>query len=154
MRAPSSSGTKCLGPMRDQTKEVSYSYVLMVQHLIERCLLLYMDRDECARALAKYARVKPVITSTVWNELEKENKEFFKQYATHRTDHKARSFDRLLEDATAKLCAQKLSECSEMLRGSLKGNRPCGPSHKSTVIVSSQPIVPLTTAPTSHAAAC
>eukprot|EP00850_Spirogloea_muscicola_P023248 SM000342S12964 [mRNA] locus=s342:33390:34527:+ [translate_table: standard] len=62
-------------------REVSHSYILMVQHLIERCLLLHMDQEECAKTLAKYASVKAVITNTVWKELEKENKEFFLAYA-------------------------------------------------------------------------
>lgn len=35
-------------------------------------------------ALSKHADIKPVITSTVWKELEKENKEFFESYAKSR----------------------------------------------------------------------
>ncbi|MBA0581003.1 hypothetical protein Gorai_023197 [Gossypium raimondii] len=51
-----------------------------VQHLIERCLLLYMNRQQCVKALAKYASIRPCITITVWRELEKENKDFFEAY--------------------------------------------------------------------------
>ncbi|KAI7751218.1 hypothetical protein M8C21_021287 [Ambrosia artemisiifolia] len=39
-----------------------------------------MSKDECMEALSKHANIKAVITSTVWNELEKENKEFFESY--------------------------------------------------------------------------
>ncbi|GLT33252.1 hypothetical protein SLA2020_078560 [Shorea laevis] len=57
-----------------------HEYIKMVQHMIERCLLLHMSRDDCVMALAKHARIEPVITLTVWRELLKENKEFFRAY--------------------------------------------------------------------------
>ncbi|KAI3809021.1 hypothetical protein L1987_24987 [Smallanthus sonchifolius] len=53
----------------------------MVQHLIEKCLIFHMSKDECMEALSKHANIKAVITSTVWNELEKENREFFESYS-------------------------------------------------------------------------
>ncbi|MBA0660863.1 hypothetical protein Goklo_012812, partial [Gossypium klotzschianum] len=43
-----------------------------------------MSKEECMEALSKHASIKPVITSTVWNELEKENKEFFEAYTRNR----------------------------------------------------------------------
>jgi uncharacterized protein (TIGR01589 family) len=89
--------------------EVSYSYVLMVQHLIEWCILLYMERDQCVKSLAKYARVKPVITLTVWNELEKNNPDFFAAYARSRSHRRAQSYECTLEDSIARLRAQSLS---------------------------------------------
>ncbi|MQM20633.1 hypothetical protein Taro_053656, partial [Colocasia esculenta] len=52
-----------------------------VQHLIEKCLLLHLNKEECVEALSKHANIDPVITSTVWKELAKENKEFFESYA-------------------------------------------------------------------------
>ncbi|KAB2060131.1 hypothetical protein ERO13_A11G325800v2 [Gossypium hirsutum] len=58
----------------------SASYIHMVHHLIEECLIFNMSKEECMEALSKHANVKPVITSTVWNELQKENKEFFEAY--------------------------------------------------------------------------
>ncbi|KAF5799932.1 putative angiotensin-converting enzyme 2 [Helianthus annuus] len=60
--------------------DISASYIHMVQHLIEKCLIFQMSKDECMEALSKHANIKAVITSTVWNELEKENKEFFESY--------------------------------------------------------------------------
>ncbi|XP_064983167.1 uncharacterized protein LOC135623768 [Musa acuminata AAA Group] len=58
----------------------SASYIRMVQHLIEQCLVFHMNKNECMEALAKHANIQPVITSTVWKELEKENEEFFQTY--------------------------------------------------------------------------
>ncbi|KAI4328215.1 hypothetical protein L6164_020587 [Bauhinia variegata] len=57
-----------------------HSYIRMVQHLIERCLLFRMSQDQCIKALAEHANIKPLVTLTVWKELQKENKEFFRAY--------------------------------------------------------------------------
>ncbi|XP_031500799.1 uncharacterized protein LOC116264616 isoform X2 [Nymphaea colorata] len=72
------------------------SYIRMVQHLIERCLILRMARDDCVQALARHAGIEPLVTLTgdpslpfpampvtsdlLWNELMKANKEFFQTY--------------------------------------------------------------------------
>ncbi|KAL0915049.1 hypothetical protein M5K25_015448 [Dendrobium thyrsiflorum] len=66
--------------------ESSASYIHMVQHLIEKCLLFRMNKEECMEALNKHANIKPVITSTVWAELEKENREFFAAYAMEKEE--------------------------------------------------------------------
>ncbi|EEF40930.1 uncharacterized protein LOC8281764 [Ricinus communis] len=55
-------------------------YIRMVQHLIERCLLFHMSRDDCIKALEKHANIQPVITLAVWRGLLKENKGFFQAY--------------------------------------------------------------------------
>ncbi|KAH9773196.1 transmembrane protein [Citrus sinensis] len=55
-----------------------HSYIRM--HLIERCLLLHMSRDQCIKALAEHAGIRPLVTLTVWRELQKENKDFFRAY--------------------------------------------------------------------------
>ncbi|KAL6186954.1 hypothetical protein ACLB2K_043072 [Fragaria x ananassa] len=52
----------------------------MVQHLIEKCLLFHMSRDQCIKALARHANITPLITLTVWRELQKENRHFFQAY--------------------------------------------------------------------------
>ncbi|XP_022951733.1 uncharacterized protein LOC111454474 [Cucurbita moschata] len=57
-----------------------HAYIRMIQHLIERCLLLHMSRDECVKALTRHANIRPLITLTVWKELQKENTEFFRAY--------------------------------------------------------------------------
>ncbi|XP_074365285.1 uncharacterized protein LOC141706424 [Apium graveolens] len=67
--------------MTDSSSAAATSYIRMVQHLIEECILFNMSKEECMEALAKHANILPVITSTVWKELEKENKEFFEAYS-------------------------------------------------------------------------
>ncbi|XP_052195578.1 uncharacterized protein LOC127803416 [Diospyros lotus] len=57
-----------------------HTYIRMVQHLIERCLLFHMTRDDCITALAKHARIHPLVTITVWEGLLKENMGFFQAY--------------------------------------------------------------------------
>ncbi|XP_059667777.1 uncharacterized protein LOC132313130 [Cornus florida] len=64
----------------------SASYIRLVQHLIEECIIFNMSKEECMEALSKHANIKPVITSTVWKELEKENKEFFEAYTEGREE--------------------------------------------------------------------
>ncbi|CAB4284438.1 unnamed protein product [Prunus armeniaca] len=68
----------------------SASYIHMVHHLIEECIIFNMSKEECMEALSKHANIKPIITSTVWKELEKENKEFFEAYTKNR---EARAFE-------------------------------------------------------------
>ncbi|XP_006345928.1 uncharacterized protein [Solanum tuberosum] len=65
------------------------SYIYMVQHLIEKCLIFHMTKEECIEALSKHANIKSVITVTVWNELEKENREFFEAYAKSHNKNRA-----------------------------------------------------------------
>ncbi|GMI79732.1 hypothetical protein like AT5G02580 [Hibiscus trionum] len=69
--------------------ESSASYIHMVHHLIEECLIFNMSKEECMEALSKHANIEPVITSTVWNELQKENKEFFEAYTSGRDQRAA-----------------------------------------------------------------
>ncbi|KAL3839577.1 hypothetical protein ACJIZ3_024168 [Penstemon smallii] len=71
----------------------SAKYIHMVQHLIEECILFNMSKEECMEALNKHANIKPVITSTVWKELEKENKEFFETYKKKREERAAEASD-------------------------------------------------------------
>ncbi|URD89963.1 plant-specific domain TIGR01589 family protein [Musa troglodytarum] len=102
--SPHSTYRPPLSPSHSTTLKLA----VIVQHLIEQCLVFQMSKDECMEALAKHADIKPVITSTgipsstpkntshsfvswsvrymvsscvaVWKELEKENKEFFQAY--------------------------------------------------------------------------
>ncbi|KAK7245232.1 hypothetical protein RIF29_40067 [Crotalaria pallida] len=64
----------------------SASYIHLVHRLIEECILFNMSKEECMEALSKHANINPVITSTVWKELEKENKEFFEAYTRSRAE--------------------------------------------------------------------
>ncbi|KAF6148860.1 hypothetical protein GIB67_014231 [Kingdonia uniflora] len=83
----------------------SASYIRMVQHLIEKCLIFQMTKEECMEALSKHANMKPVITSTVWKELEKENKEFFDNYKRNRQD-------RMSESETTQMIQNMISNSS------------------------------------------
>ena len=60
------------------------SYIRLVQHLIEKCICYDMNKEECVQALEKHANIMPAVTSTVWKELEKENREFFETYKKDR----------------------------------------------------------------------
>ncbi|EEF39338.1 uncharacterized protein LOC8260844 [Ricinus communis] len=86
----------------------SASYIHMVQHLIEKCLIFHMTKEECMEALSKHANITPVITSTVWNELEKENKEFFEAYIESK-----RKDDRMSEEETSQMIQKMISESSK-----------------------------------------
>ncbi|MCD7463015.1 hypothetical protein HAX54_049791 [Datura stramonium] len=69
------------------SSDSSASYIHMVQHLIEM-LDFQNDKERCMEALSKHANIQPVITATVWKELEKENKEFFETYSqSQKKDH-------------------------------------------------------------------
>ncbi|XP_020680677.1 uncharacterized protein LOC110098252 isoform X2 [Dendrobium catenatum] len=74
------------------------SYIRM--HLIEKCLLHRMNKEECIDALNKHANIKPVITSTVWGELEKENGEFFEAYERERQNQttEAKAAEKVIEE--------------------------------------------------------
>ncbi|XP_021739623.1 uncharacterized protein LOC110706020 [Chenopodium quinoa] len=85
----------------------SASYIHMVQHLIEKCMIFKMTKEECMEALSKHANIKPVITSTVWKELEKENKEFFEAYSTKSKN------DRMSEAETSEMIQKMISDSSK-----------------------------------------
>ncbi|XP_021295708.1 uncharacterized protein LOC110425200 isoform X2 [Herrania umbratica] len=83
----------------------SSSYIHLVQHLIEKCLIFNMTKEECMETLSKHANIKPVITSTVWNELEKENKEFFEAYAQSQSKQ-----DRMSTEETSQMIQKMISD--------------------------------------------
>jgi len=37
---------------------------MQVQNLIERCMLFHMSQEQCIRALAEHAGIKPLVTVT------------------------------------------------------------------------------------------
>ncbi|CAI5457894.1 unnamed protein product [Closterium sp. Yama58-4] len=91
MGPPARSSVTAGSPASADSRESTRSYVQMVQHLIERCLLLNLSREECVVALAKHAGVKPAITVTVWKALEKENQSYFVEYSKQRIQRRAES---------------------------------------------------------------
>ncbi|KAF3784458.1 hypothetical protein EJ110_NYTH30101 [Nymphaea thermarum] len=54
----------CLGREQPCLCCQPHSYIRMVQHLIERCLILRMGRDDCVQALARHAGIEPLVTLT------------------------------------------------------------------------------------------
>ncbi|CAN1310892.1 hypothetical protein LINPERPRIM_LOCUS28235 [Linum perenne] len=40
------------------------SFIRVVQHLIERCLVLHMSREQCVKSLALHASIPPIVTLT------------------------------------------------------------------------------------------
>ncbi|KAJ1286131.1 hypothetical protein BS78_03G329300 [Paspalum vaginatum] len=70
--------------MDDDGSSSPASYIRLVQHLIEKCICYNMNKEECVVTLEKHANIMPIITSTVWKELEKENREFFETYKKDR----------------------------------------------------------------------
>ncbi|XP_059457339.1 uncharacterized protein LOC132187155 [Corylus avellana] len=61
-------------------KKVSRQDIELVQNLIERCLQLYMNREEVVKTLLTRARIDPGFTTLVWQKLEEENADFFRAY--------------------------------------------------------------------------
>lgn len=61
-------------------RKVTREDIELVQNLIERCLQLYMNRDEVVKTLLTRARIAPGFTTLVWQKLEEENAEFFRAY--------------------------------------------------------------------------
>ncbi|KAI3677104.1 hypothetical protein L1987_86724 [Smallanthus sonchifolius] len=52
------------GLWRTTMTDSSASYIHMVHHLIEECLVFKMSKEECMEALSKHANIMPAITST------------------------------------------------------------------------------------------
>ncbi|KAI9180972.1 hypothetical protein LWI28_009864 [Acer negundo] len=61
-------------------RKVSRQDIELVQNLIERCLQLYMNREEVVKTLLTRARIDPGFTTLVWQKLEEENADFFRAY--------------------------------------------------------------------------
>ncbi|KAM7270766.1 hypothetical protein ACFE04_029980 [Oxalis oulophora] len=97
---------------RKRLNEITCEEVV-VQHLIEKCLIFHMSKEECMEALSKHANIKPVITSTVWKELEKENKEFFEAYAQSKS-----TTDRMSEEETSQMIQKMISDSSSSTKDS------------------------------------
>lgn len=77
--APATDSASVSTPSND-TKKVSRQDIELVQNLIERCLQLYMNRDEVVKTLLTRARIEPGFTTLVWQKLEEENADFFRAY--------------------------------------------------------------------------
>jgi uncharacterized protein (TIGR01589 family) len=114
------------------TPALSRAYLLMVQSLIERCLLLNMSREECACTLQKQACVDAVITCTVWQELERENPDFFRSYTRLREDRLIRQAYMQRGAIATHACAQQLEHCQVLLRERQHSPQRCGSESKAS----------------------
>ncbi|KAL4383596.1 hypothetical protein GQ457_15G025960 [Hibiscus cannabinus] len=72
--------TASLSSSSNNGRKVSRQDIELVQNLIERCLQLYMNRDEVVKTLLTRARIEPGFTTLVWQKLEEENADFFRAY--------------------------------------------------------------------------
>lgn len=54
--------------------------IIIVQSLIERCLTFYATKEEVIEILEKKCGIDEVISSVIWDKLEQQNEEFFKEY--------------------------------------------------------------------------
>ena len=54
--------------------------IVIVQSLIERCLMFYATKEEVIEILEKKCGIDEAITSVIWDKLEQQNEEFFKEY--------------------------------------------------------------------------
>ncbi|KAL4328287.1 hypothetical protein AHAS_Ahas13G0185000 [Arachis hypogaea] len=50
-------------------------------NLRERCLQLYMNKDEVVKTLLTRARIDPGFTTLVWQKLEEENDDFAQSFS-------------------------------------------------------------------------
>ncbi|KAG9151683.1 hypothetical protein Leryth_001976 [Lithospermum erythrorhizon] len=64
----------------NENRKVSREDIELVQNLIERCLQLYMNKEEVVKTLLNRARIDPGFTTLVWQKLEEENADFFRAY--------------------------------------------------------------------------
>eukprot|EP01087_Luapelamoeba_hula_P000331 TRINITY_DN10228_c0_g1_i1.p1 TRINITY_DN10228_c0_g1~~TRINITY_DN10228_c0_g1_i1.p1 ORF type:complete len:489 (-),score=83.51 TRINITY_DN10228_c0_g1_i1:134-1600(-) len=63
-----------------QRGKITAEEIQLVQNLIERCLMLYMNQAEVVTALKSHASIEPNFTNLVWQKLEEQNPDFFKAY--------------------------------------------------------------------------
>eukprot|EP00898_Chlorokybus_atmophyticus_P002788 jgi/Chlat1/350/Chrsp10S01472 len=74
-----------VGPASATAAAVTPDHIQLVQRLIERCLAASLiDKDECAWALYSQAGIPPALTRIVWDQLERQNEDFFREYNAKR----------------------------------------------------------------------
>ncbi|XP_061999914.1 uncharacterized protein LOC133717246 isoform X2 [Rosa rugosa] len=83
---------------KNKSSKVTLQDIQVVHNLIERCLQLYMNKDEVINTLLDRARIEPEFTKLVWQKLEEENAEFFKAYHLRlKLKDQIHMYNRLLE---------------------------------------------------------
>jgi uncharacterized protein (TIGR01589 family) len=72
--------TGAVSAWRTRGARVSEADVRRTQRLLERCLRLYMSKEEIVRDLQVRANVEAAFTHLVWDRMERANPEFFEAY--------------------------------------------------------------------------
>lgn len=63
-----------------ENRKVSWAEILRVKNFLETCIKSYMTKNEVIKALLTHANIDPSFTCLVWQRLERENHEFFRNY--------------------------------------------------------------------------
>lgn len=77
---PTSLGAKRPPPTPVSPPTFSWSDILRVQNLIERCLQQYLSKNDILITLKEQASVDPAFTNVVWQKLKEQNPTFFRAY--------------------------------------------------------------------------
>lgn len=81
-----------------ENRRVSWEEILRVKHFVETCIKSYMTKNEVIKVLSAHANIDPSFTCLVWQRLERENHEFFRNYYIWlKVKEQILLFNRLLE---------------------------------------------------------
>ncbi|OQR93139.1 hypothetical protein ACHHYP_20112 [Achlya hypogyna] len=81
--APTPMNPTPMNPTDKDAGTFSWSEILRVQNLIERCLQQCMSQADIISTLQSQANIDPTFTRTVWQKLEEQNPSFFHAYTSH-----------------------------------------------------------------------
>ena len=107
---PPVGSTQHLGKSKDgegggdgpEKRKMTISDVETVQNLIEKCLQLYLTKDEVISVLREQATIDAEFTKLIWGRLEGENPQFFKCYNTRlKLKAQIQMFNHLLTEQAA-----------------------------------------------------
>ena len=82
LRNGGAKGEQQNGTGDDNRRTMTISDIETVQNLIEKCLQLYLTKDEVISVLRERATIDAEFTKLIWSRLEGENPQFFKCYNT------------------------------------------------------------------------
>ncbi|KAI3794841.1 hypothetical protein L1987_37481 [Smallanthus sonchifolius] len=112
-------------------RKVTYEDIERVHDLIERCILKYMKKKEAVDVLYQHHNIEPCFTEIIWQQLEKENEKFFRNYYLRlAVKDQIERFNNLLEMQAALM-------------------KQLNPNHE-VVPPSNQPIIPFDLPPNGH----
>jgi len=65
---------------QQQRRKFGNREIIMIQSLIERCIMMYGKKEEVIEVLETRCGINSEITRVIWNKLEQQNKAFFAEY--------------------------------------------------------------------------